>query len=210
MVLSVTLIFVIAIGAISILSFNKPELLYKLVGWPHRMKHQKEYYRVLTSGFVHADYIHLIINLFVLYQFGTIVETYFGEIFLEMGRVYYILLLLLGIIIPDVIDYFIHKENPQYRSLGASGTVSAVLFSYVLFNPWAKIYLYGIIPIYTIVAAVLYIIFSIYQDKKANDNVNHMAHLTGAIFGFLFTLLLKPSLWNYFINELISGFNGLF
>ena len=207
--ISLTLIFVIATGLISVLSFSRPEMLFKLIGWPYRMKANKEYYRLLTSGFVHADYIHLLINLFVLYQFGTIVEQYYLEIFADSGRLYYTLLLLLGIIVPDIIDFFIHKDNPEYRSLGASGTVSAVLFSYVLFNPWAKIYLYGIIPIYTIVAAVLYIIYSIYQDKKANDNVNHLAHLTGAIFGFVFTLMLKPGLWNYFIQELVNGFSAL-
>jgi len=200
--MSITILFVCIAGLTSILAFNRPELLHKLLGWPYRVKRNGEFYRLLTSGFVHADYLHLIINLFVLYQFGAIVEQQYQMVFGETGRIYYILLLLLGIIVPDVIDYLIHKDRPEYRSLGASGTVSAVLFAYVLFNPWAKLYLYGIIPIYSIIAAVLYIIYSIYQDKKANDNVNHMAHLTGAVFGFLFTLLLKPSLWNYFIVRL--------
>lgn len=203
--LSITLIFIIACGIVSVMAFSRPQMLSKWIGWPYRMKNNNEYYRLLSSGFVHADYIHLIINLFVLYQFGTIVEMTFIEVFSDQGRIYYALLLLLGIAVPDLIDYFIHKDHPEYRSLGASGAVSAVLFSYVLFNPWAKIYLYGIIPIYTIVAALLYVIYSIYQDKKANDNVNHMAHLTGAVFGFVFTLMLKPGLWNYFIEEVING-----
>ncbi len=207
---SITLIFIIASGIASVLAFKKPEMMYKWVGWPYRVKHNNEYYRLLSSGFIHADYMHLIINLFVLYQFGTIVEIQFINIFGDTGKIYYTLLLLLGIIVPDIITYFINKDNPEYRSLGASGAVSAVLFSYVLFNPWAKIYLYGIIPIYTLVAAVLYVIYSIYQDRKANDNVNHMAHLTGAIFGFVFTLILKPDLWNSFIVDVTEGAKALF
>ena len=97
----------------------------------------------------------------------------------------------------------------MYKIIDQIWYSDAMLFSYVLFNPWAKIYLYGIIPIYTIVAALLYVIYSIYQDKKANDNVNHMAHLTGAVFGFVFTLMLKPGLWNYFIEEVINGAKAL-
>ena len=139
-----------------------------------------------------------------MYEFGRFVEAMYGQLFAEYGKLLYALLIVLGVIIPNTIDYFLHKGKSYYRSLGASGTVSAVLFAYVLFNPWSKIYLYGIIPIYTVLAAILFVVYSIYQDRKAQGNINHMAHLSGAFFGFLFTLLLKPELWSYFIQQLLS------
>ena len=130
---SITLIFVIASGIASVLAFRRPTMMYKWIGWPYRVQHKKEYYRLLSSGFIHADYLHLLINLFVMYQFGTIVEIQFVNLFSDTGKIYYTLLLLLGIIVPDIITYFINKDKPEYKSLGASGAVSAVLFSYVLF-----------------------------------------------------------------------------
>ena len=139
-----------------------------------------------------------------MYEFGRFVEAMYGQLFGEYGKLLYALLIVLGVIIPNTIDYFLHKDKSYYRSLGASGTVSAVLFAYVLFNPWSKIYLYGIIPIYTVLAAILFVVYSVYQDRKAQGNINHMAHLSGAFFGFLFTLLLKPELWSYFIQQLLS------
>ncbi|HQW95813.1 MAG TPA: rhomboid family intramembrane serine protease [Saprospiraceae bacterium] len=202
--MSVTIIFVIISGILSILAFNRRELIDKLIGWPYRTAQSGEYYRLFTSGLIHADYIHLFINLFVMYEFGRFVEAMYGQLFGEYGKLLYALLIVLGVIIPNTIDYFLHKGKSYYRSLGASGTVSAVLFAYVLFNPWSKIYLYGIIPIYTVLAAILFVVYSIYQDRKAQGNINHMAHLSGALFGFLFTLLLKPELWSYFIQQLLS------
>ncbi|HQW11002.1 MAG TPA: rhomboid family intramembrane serine protease [Saprospiraceae bacterium] len=176
--------------------------MLKLLDWPYREKRFNEWYRLLSSGFIHADWMHLIINMFVLYQFGQFVEQQYTEIFGPLGDYYYTLLLLLGVIVPNAIGYFKNKDNPGFRGLGASGAVSAVLFAYVIFNPWNKLYLYGVIPIYSVVAAILYIAYSFWADRRRRDHVNHMAHLTGGIFGFVFTLLLKPELWGYFIEQL--------
>ncbi|MCO6460693.1 MAG: rhomboid family intramembrane serine protease [Saprospiraceae bacterium] len=200
--MSITIVFVIISGILSIAAFNRQELIDKLIGWPYREKTNGEYYRMLTGGLIHADYIHLLINLFVMYEFGRVVEDIYIQLFGDVGTILFVLLVVLGIVVPNFIDFLLHKDKTYYRSLGASGTVSAILFAYVLFNPWAKIYLYGIIPIYSIIAAILYVGYSIYQNRQSSDNVNHMAHLSGAIFGFIFTLLLKPELWNYFINQL--------
>lgn len=135
-----------------------------------------------------------------MYQFGAIVEIEYKVLFGENGVYYYLALIVLGVIVPNLFDLMLHKNQPNYRSLGASGSVSAVLFAYVLFNPWSKLYLYGILPLYSIVAAVLYIVYSVYQDNKGKDNINHMAHLIGAVFGFVFTLALKPSLGPFFCS----------
>ncbi|QLH29238.1 MAG: rhomboid family intramembrane serine protease [Candidatus Parvibacillus calidus] len=101
-----------------------------------------------------------------MYQFGAIVEMEYKVLFGENGVYYYLALIVLGVIVPNLFDLMLHKNQPNYRSLGASGSVSAVLFAYVLFNPWSKLYLYGILPLYSIVAAVLYLVYSVYQDKK--------------------------------------------
>jgi len=200
--LSITNIFVIAISITSILAFSNNKIIFRLIDWPYRIKHNGEFYRLLSSGFIHADWLHLLINMFVFYQFGNIVEQYYQRAYVENGKLFYILLLLLGVIIPNLIGYFRNMNNPNYRGLGFSGAVSAVLFAFVVFDPWSKLYLYGIVPIYAILAAILYIAYSFWADRKRNDSVNHMAHLTGGIFGILFTILLKPELALYFLQQL--------
>ena len=202
--MSVTNAFVIVSGLLSVLAFRNPALLYKLIGWPHRSSTEREYYRLFTGGLVHGDYIHLLVNLFVMHEFGAIVEMEYKVLFGENGVYYFLALIVLGVIVPNLFDLMLHKNQPNYRSLGASGSVSAVLFAYVLFNPWSKLYVYCILPLYSIVAAVLYIVYSVYQDKKGKDNINHMAHLIGAVFGFVFTLALKPSLGPFFVQQLLS------
>ena len=153
--LTITNIFLAAITVISILAFSNHRLLEKLIDWPYRIKRNGEYYRLLTSGFLHADWLHLLINMFVFYQFGGMVERYYAEVFGSNGKLFYILLLTLGVIVPNLIGYFRNMDNPGYRGLGFSGAVSAVLFAFVVFNPWSKLYLYGIIPIHAVVAAIL-------------------------------------------------------
>jgi membrane associated rhomboid family serine protease len=202
--MSINLIFVILCCIISYAAFQNRKLMNSLLDWPYREKRNNEYYRLLSSGFIHADWIHLIVNMFVLYQFGEIVERYYTELFGGNGRLYYLFLILLGIIVPNLIGFFKHQDNPEFRGLGASGAVSAVLFTYVLFDPWAKLYLYGIIPLYSIVAAILYLGYSFWADKNRADNVNHMAHITGGIFGIIYTLALKPALWSSFIHQVVN------
>lgn len=204
--MTITLVFVIICCIVTYLAFRDNQLMTRLLDWPYREKRYNEYYRLLSSGFIHADWIHLIVNMFVLYQFGELVEHYYVDLFGNSGKIYYLILLLLGVIVPNLIGYFRHNNEPGYRGLGASGTVSAVLFIYVLFDPWAKLYLYGVIPIYSVLAAVLYLVYSIWADKKRNDNVNHIAHITGGIFGIIYTLMLKPDMWSYFISQL-KNFN---
>lgn len=206
MSINITVTFIIITCIASYIGFKNTDFLSKWVNWPYRVKHNKEYTRLLSSGFVHADFIHLLVNVFVLYQFGTIVELYYMDMFGSMGRNYYIMLLLLGIIVPDSVTYLKQSDNPNYRSLGASGAVSAVLFAYVLINPWSKIYLYGIIPLTSLVAAVLYLVYSIWADRKGGDNVNHIAHISGALFGFVFTIFLKPDLWDRFKSLVVNAF----
>ncbi len=206
--MSLTIIIVIITCLISYRAFEDQALRSRMAHVPYLEKKDKEYWRMLSSGFVHGGWVHLGINMFVLWQFGEIVESTFVILFGEMmGKVNYLLLYILAIVFADVATYFKHQDNPGFASVGASGAVSAILFSYLIFAPWQNIYLYGIIPIPTIIAALAYIAYSTWASKNRRDHVDHDAHLYGAIFGFLFTLVLKPSLFSFFLEQLMGGPN---
>lgn len=161
----------------------------KTIGWPYYEKREKQYYRWISSGFLHADWTHLIFNMFTLFFFGRAVELYFNGYGLG-GNIAYITLYFLSLIASSIPAYVKHNNDGNYRSLGASGAVSAVIFSAIIFDPWTKIYLYGAIGIPAVLYAVLYIIYCVYAGRKNADNVNHDAHLWGAVFGLVFTLIL--------------------
>ena len=150
------------------------------------------------------DFFHLFVNMFVLYSFGPPVESHFEFLLGGAGQTMFLIYYLLGIAIASLPTYFRHKNNFAYNSLGASGAVSAILFSYILFDPWNKIYLYGIIGIPGILAGVAYLIYSNYSDKRGVDNINHNAHFWGAIFGFIFPLTIKPVVFIYFIEKVFN------
>ena len=204
----VTKIIAVIVFIVSIQGFNNISFFEKFKHTPYKVVHDKEYYRLLTSGFLHGSWAHLLINLFVFWQFGDFVENYiFYSIFGKtIGAVLYVLLVLLSIIAGNVHSTIQYKDIYHYGSIGLSGAVSAILFSYVLINPWSKIYLYAIIPIYTIVAALLYLGYSQWASKNSRDNVDHSAHFYGAIFGLVYTIAVYPKIVPYFIEQLVEGF----
>lgn len=199
-----TLYIIILTALISISAFNNQAFMGKLIFNPYLVSKKNEWYRFVSNGFIHADWLHLIINMIVLYSFGTQVEAIYKQIFGNMGTFYFIMLYLGGLIIAVAPTYKRNKENPYYNSLGASGAVSGITFAYILFFPWNKIYLYAIIGIPAILAGIAYLFYSHYMNKKGGDNVNHDAHFWGAVFGFIFTLALKPSLFTFFIEQLLN------
>lgn len=169
---------------------------------PYMVHHRKEYHRVLTSGFLHRDHMHLIFNMITLYFFGQIIEMVFDAIFGKLGAVYYVLLYLLAIIVANIPSLFRYRDQPGYNSLGASGGVSAIVFAFILFMPLEKINLYLILPIPGFILGILYIFYSYYQGKKANDNINHEAHLYGAVFGMIYCIILYPPAVENFFTQL--------
>lgn len=192
---------IIAITAItSYRAFNDPELKYKMLFRPIDISQKKEWYRFISNGFIHADMAHLFINMYVLYSFGSALELYFTSLFGALGTLYYLGLYLLAIPMSSTYSYFKHKDDYGYSALGASGAVSAVLFSFILINPTAKLRLFFVIPITAVIAGVLYLLYSHVMGKKNIDNIGHDAHFYGAVFGFIATIALKPSLFNRFID----------
>ena len=203
-----TYIFLIITVIISIAAFNNDTLFNRLMLNPYQVVHRKEYYRVISHGFIHADWMHLIVNMLVFYFFGTSVEQYFdmlaSEGILNFPKVWYTALYLLGIIVSSLTTIYKHRNNVMYNSVGASGAVSAVVFCSIFFGPFESLYLYGFIKLPGIIYGILYLIYSQYMSKKGMDNINHDAHFIGAVFGFLFPLIINFKLINIFIHQLLN------
>jgi membrane associated rhomboid family serine protease len=193
--MSVSLIIVAITVIVSLLAFNNRELFRRLAFNAYDIKHFKNTYRFLSYALIHADWMHLLVNMWVLYSFGRIVEEYYGMYFGLKGILYYILLYVGGIALSTLPSYGKHKDDYSYTAVGASGAVSAVVFASIIFAPLSKIYLFPIpIGIPSILFGVLYLIYSAYMGKKNLDNIGHDAHFWGAVFGFVFTIVLKPAL----------------
>jgi membrane associated rhomboid family serine protease len=199
--MGITIIIIIATVITSIMVFSNQGLMAKLIFNPFKVSKNNEWYRFITSGFIHADWMHLFINMLVLYSFGTIVEENYNEFFGEHYQLYFVLLYLGALVISIAPSYAKHKKDFYYNALGASGAVAAVLFASVIFNPLGTVYVY-FIKMPAILMAILYLIYEYYMGKKGGDNINHDAHLWGAIFGVVFTIGLRPNLAVDFIERL--------
>ncbi len=189
---------------INVLAFiwtmTQPQRMNAGLFWPYRVHRHREYYRFFTGGFLHADWMHLIFNLFTLYFFGRNLEWIFSMA--ELGGLPAFLIFYgAAMVVADLPSYFKHRNNSSFRSLGASGAVSAVVFATILFSPWEKIYLYGALGIPAVLYAVLFVVYSIYMGKRGQDNINHDAHLWGGVFGLvgmlIWVLLRNPDLLQF-------------
>jgi membrane associated rhomboid family serine protease len=202
----ITILIVILSVLTSVAAFRREELFNKLDLSPTRIVHQKEYYRIFTHAFLHADYFHLGINMLVLYSFGRYVEQIFSQLesagLIFSGPFFYILLYVISIALASVSTISKHRNNESYSAVGASGAVSAIVFSYIFFAPLEKIYFYMVLPIPGILFGVLYLIYSSYMSRRKSDNINHSAHFWGAVVGFVFPILLEPSLFMVFLDKL--------
>ncbi len=178
------------------------------IGWADRLSHKpylehnnNQYYRLLTAGFVHGSLPHLFINMYVLYQFGGLLEQLLiRDKGILIGNISYVLFYLLAIVFANLGTYASQKDNPGFASIGASGVTSATVFIYALFSPW-QMFLFPPVP--AIVFAVLYIGYSMWASKQQRDNIDHQAHLWGAIFGIIFFLFAFGDRLSYTIHELL-------
>ena len=198
----ITYIIIAVTTVISLYAFQSPAVLASLMMNPYATHRKQQYYRFITSGFIHKDHMHLLWNMFSFYFFGTAIEREFQALFGQAGPLYFIALYLLAIVASDIPTYFKHRDNPAYNSLGASGGVSAVIFAFIIFEPLADICLYFALCMPGFILGALYIIYSWYQGRRSADNINHDAHLYGALFGFIFCVIVAPSSIGNFLDEL--------
>jgi len=201
----VTLIILAVTCVVSFVAFSNPRLMERLILWPPAISRQHQYDRLLTSGFIHADFTHLLFNMFTFYSFGAYMERLFQP---RIGAIGYALFYLGGIVISALPSYLRHQDDANYRSLGASGAVSAVLFAFILINPWAMILIF-VIPVPAILFAVIYLGYTIYMDRRRADRINHSAHLWGAIYGIVFTIAVEPRVLGQFIERLMHPNFGM-
>jgi len=203
--MSITILLIITTALLSYFSWQNPDRQRKWLFNPYSIKKYKEYQRFITSGFIHANSAHLIFNMIALYFFGRNVEYKFSNLFGGEGTILFIVFYILGIIISDIPSYIKYKDLPAYNSLGASGGVSAIVFSSIMFFPLDPIYIMFIpIGIPGFILGTLYIIYSYYQGKRMGDNINHDAHLWGALFGVVFTIILVPGVVPSFFEQVFS------
>ncbi|HWS77028.1 MAG TPA: rhomboid family intramembrane serine protease [Thermomonas sp.] len=203
MAFSLTIVIVAITVLVSWRAFNDRVLLERLILWPPAVERRKQYDRLLTHGFIHADWMHLAFNMITLWSFGTAVERVFSEWITPLG---YVLFYLSAIVVAILPTWLRHRRDPNYRSLGASGGVSAVLFSFILFDPWSTLVIFPIpVPIPAFLFALLYVGYSIWMDRRGGDNVNHSAHLWGAAYGVLFTVAMEPGVLGHFTQALLKS-----
>lgn len=194
-----TYILIAATVFVSYLCFNNERLFSKLALKPYRVVHAGEWYRIITHGFVHGDWMHLFVNMFTFWSFGQYIENAFQE--LKFGSWAFIALYFGGMVIASINDLIRYRNASWYTSIGASGAVSAVLFSAIFLNPWSKLLLFAVIPIPGILFGVLYLAYCQYMARRGGDNINHNAHFYGAIYGFIFPILLEPELFKAFLHH---------
>ena len=197
---TITLSIIVLTCLISATAFNNSKILDDLIFWPPAISIRHQYYRFVTCGLIHADIMHLAFNMITLYFFGREIEArYMGE--LGLPHYYYLILYVGALIVANIPTYLKRRDDYNYRSLGASGAVCAVLFAFILLKPWTTIQVL-ILPMPAIIYAFLFLGYSIYMSKKGGDNVNHDAHFWGALFGVVFTIALRPGVVSTFVNEL--------
>lgn len=191
--MTATQLLLLTIAVVTLLANNFPGFKKSLLFKPATIKSKREWYRFFSSGFIHADWEHLLFNLLSLYLFGTIVENSFqsNQLFGKDGAVIFVLLFISAIPSSLVYSYIKNYNNKNYASLGASGGVSAIIFSAILIDPTIKIGLFILPPIIPgYIFGPLFILLSAWMSKKGRDNINHAAHIFGAIYGWIFTGLL--------------------
>lgn len=209
---SVTLVIAVLTVIVSLLGFSNQKVIDSLVFYGPDISRRNQYYRFVTCGLIHADFMHLAFNMLAFYTFGIGLEKALfssPDIFGEDGPIYFTMLYVGGLIISSIPDYFKHKDNYHFRSLGASGAVSAVIFSSIVLLPTSPIYFMFLpgVPIPGWLFGLAYLGISAYLDKKGGGNINHGAHLWGALFGIVFTVLfvsLKGNInvWQNFISSI--------
>lgn len=178
----------------------------KMMFIPYTIQRDGQWYRFFSHGLVHANWIHLLFNVYVLLMFGGMVEMQLKHhtIFGMIGPVVYVALYVTGLVMSSIYSYYKHKDNRGYAALGASGAVSGVVFASILLNPTSEMGLIFLPGIYlpSVIFGILYLVYSVYMSRKGTDNIGHDAHYWGAVWGFVFLVVAKPVLFMRFLEHI--------
>lgn len=192
-----SIIFVFTIIT-SIYAFNDPTLFGKFMLHPYSISRRYKVYTLITSGLIHADWMHLIFNMMTFFFFAFQLEAMIGS--WQFGVVYF-----MGLILSDIPSVIKHKNDMWYNSLGASGAISAVLFSYILLQPFSSMIIFPLpIRIWAIIFGPLYLLYCVYASRQSRDNINHDAHFFGALTGLIVTVLIVPGVIPHFLGQLFA------
>lgn len=193
--MSITLIILVACVLASVSAFNNRDIFFKLDFQPYMIDQRKQWYRFISHAFIHADWGHLVINMFVLYQFGKFVEGAFAALFPDKWVLYFLMLYVGGILFSTIPGYARNRMNYAYHGVGASGAVSAIVYAFILIDPMAPLGII-LIPIHipAWIFGLLYLGLEYYLDKNSKSHIAHSAHYFGAVFGLVFTFILEPAL----------------
>ncbi|MCG8340973.1 MAG: rhomboid family intramembrane serine protease [Cytophagales bacterium] len=206
--MTVTLFIIIVTSALSFYAWQRGDIMQKWLLTPYRIHRHNEFYRFLTSGLIHANFTHLLFNMLTLYFFGELVEIIYRYYFGNKSSLFFVLLYGGGIVLSGVPTYLKHKQHAHYHSLGASGGVAAVIFSSILFHPLSYICLFAFICLPGFIMGGLYLLYSYYFSTKQADHINHDAHLWGAIYGAIFSIILHPKVVIYFFYQVVNFVKG--
>jgi membrane associated rhomboid family serine protease len=206
MTLSVLLILIVITVIVSMSAFNNNQLTDRLLYSPYACKHDGDYFRMFGHMFIHADTMHLLFNMMSLFFLGSFLEdelmfTY-GNV---RGEVHFLVIYILGGLFATLIPYIRHQDNPSYRSLGASGAVSAVIFAAILWDPQMELMIMFLpIPIPAYIFGPLYLAFEYWADRRGGSGIAHDAHIGGAIFGVLYVLIINIDKGKEFLSALFG------
>jgi membrane associated rhomboid family serine protease len=201
--MSITVIIIIITVLVSIAGFRSEKVIDDLIFYPPAITQNNQYYRFITCGFIHADISHLLFNMYAFYLFGdgqmkNGTENIFASVFGAYGKLLYIIMYISALIVCLIPSFQKNKNNSNYRSLGASGAVSAVVFAYILFNPLQGVGLI-FIPVFIpgFLFGIIYLVVSWLLDRKGGGSINHSAHIWGAIFGVIFFIITSKLFSDY-------------
>lgn len=208
--ITITIGIILLTCVISFTAFSNEKIMNDFIFYPPAITHHNQWYRFITCGFLHADIAHLGFNMYSFYMFGDFIEDAFTKIYGEKGKILYLTLYISSLVVCLLPTYFNNKENYHYRSLGASGAVSAIVFAFIFLAPTQKIGLM-FIPIHfpAVLFGIAYLGISAYLDRKGGSNINHSAHFWGAIYGIIFLIITSQFLSDFrplenFINQIKS------
>ena len=190
----------------SLLAFSNHKIIDSFIFWPYRIWRSNEWYRVITGGLIHRDLVHLFFNMYAFYGFGLFVESAFVSMLGPIGHAVFGAMYVLAVIAADIYNLFKRKDDYQYRALGASGGVSAIVFAFILLKPFGGIGLIFIPGVYipAFIFGGLYLFYCSYMAKQGGDSVDHQAHFWGSVFGFIFPLFFAPQLILHFITQILT------